>query len=116
MDGDGINKKIIILFAGIISILIIVSFITGNFWLWNGWDTPSPPSAFIVEQDIENKTLTVISVKETGLSWENVELFEGSATLPNGTIEINDVITNCSGNVVLVWKITGIVIANFDFE
>ena len=42
----------------------------------------------------------------------NLKILQGSDTLPNGTIEINDVITDCSGNVVLVWG--GTLIADFE--
>jgi hypothetical protein len=50
------------------------------------------------------------------LSWEDVEIFKGSATLPEGTIEINDVITDCNGELVLVWKPTASVLADVAFS
>jgi hypothetical protein len=117
MGGNRINKKILLITAGIISIVVIVSFIIGILWYRVDWGTPSPSSPFAVKQDIDNKTLIVKYVREEGLSWENVKLMnDSSASLPDGTIEVEDTITNCNGSVILVWIPNNSVIAYFDFE
>ena len=35
------------------------------------------------------------------LNWKDVEIYSGNATLPSGTIDIGDIITNCTGMVRL---------------
>lgn len=52
------------------------------------------------------------------LIWENIKLWEkkeGNATLPTGSINVGDVITNCSGQVCLIWKPSGDVFWCSDF-
>ena len=58
---------------------------------------PAPHSISFIENQ-ENKTLTVTDYSPTNatLEWNEVEITSGAATLPSGTIDVGDVITNCS--------------------
>ena len=110
------KKSIILLTTSIIIIVVIISIVIAILWnSVDGWDTQGQ-TPFLVEQNIDEKTLIVIQVKKEGLSWDDVEIFEGSANLPEGKIEINDVITDCSGHLVLVWKPTDSVLADIYFS
>jgi len=68
--------------------------------------------------DTINKTLTVTEIYAQGrtLHWPEVNITDGSATLPSGTIDVGDVITDCEGNLELIWKDTGINIISTDFS
>lgn len=60
-------------------------------WFITPHTTPSP---IVFRQ--ENNTLIVIEVKQN-LTWENFVVIRGNATLPTGTVDPGDIITNCSG-------------------
>jgi hypothetical protein len=72
----------------------------------------------IFSKDITNKTLTVTEFYSQGstLHWPQVAINNGSATLPFGTIDVGDVITNCEGYLELIWGDTGIHIISTDFN
>ena len=72
----------------------------------------------IFSKDTTNKTLTVTEIYSQGrtLYWPEVNISEGSATLPFGTIDVGDVITNCEGYLKLIWKETCNYIFSADFS
>lgn len=65
---------------------------------------PAPPEKMIIGfvRDNYNATLTVNSIHEdhSDLMWSDI-ILEGNATLPSGSIDIGDVITNCDGKINL---------------
>ena len=68
-----------------------------------------------------NDTLIVTVLQPQGITnsdlvWENVGVVRGNATLPTGHIDIEDVITNCSGYVELVWKPYNLLFWTGDFS
>ena len=50
-----------------------------------------------------NNYLMVTNVSESGVSWDNIIII-GTATKPTGTIEVGDIITDCSGEVTVAWQ------------
>jgi hypothetical protein len=65
-----------------------------------------------------DKSLTVTEIYSNGrtLYWPEIIVKNGSANLPNGTIDVGDKITNCQGFLELVWKDTNIHIYSNDFN
>jgi hypothetical protein len=99
-------KNITKIIVGIIVIVILVSVSVG-IWLYinTGWD--GLPGHFVMgcEKDLINKTLRVIIVeKPSFFNWSDIELIKGNATFPTGFIDLGDMISNCSGEVTLVYK------------
>jgi hypothetical protein len=75
-------------------------------------DTPM----FHVEIDKYNKTITIVSIeKGTDLFWSNVEVKNGTATLPAGRIEVGDVITDCIGLLDFIWTPTNTIFLQCEF-
>ena len=72
----------------------------------------------IFSKDTNSKTLTVTEIYSQGrtLHWPEVIVTNGSATLPYGTIDVGDVITDCEGHLELKWESTGIKICEEDFN
>jgi len=68
--------------------------------------------------DTINKTLTVTEIYSQGriLYWPEVNITDGSATLPYGTIDVGDVITDCEGYLKLIWKETCNYLFSADFS
>ena len=52
-----------------------------------------------------NNTITVDSISESGLSWDNIQI-TGTANKPTGFIEIGDSIAECFGTITVSWKDT----------
>ena len=46
----------------------------------------------------------LITHAPSGLSWSNVDKKNSICTLPTGTINAGDYITNCEGDIILVWR------------
>jgi len=81
-------------FISVFVILFVVILFNG-YMQANWFVTPhTDPSPIVFRQ--ENNTLIVTEVKGT-LTWDNFIVLEGNATLPSGTINLGDIITNCSG-------------------
>jgi len=79
---------------------------------WNGTTLPGiwtftedsikdVPDIGFVKVEVNNY-LMVTSVSESGLSWDNIQI-TGIAIKPTGTIEVGDLITKCSGKVIISW-------------
>jgi hypothetical protein len=68
--------------------------------------------------DTVNKTLTVNEIYSDGITlyWPEVTVNDGSATLPFGTIDVGDVITDCEGYLELIWSDTGNHLFSIDFN
>ncbi|GEM_PF-3007298 len=99
-------KKITKIIVGIVVIVVLVS--TGILAYINfGISGDSPLFRMECKIDLTNKTLTLIHFTGNSVNWSDVEMTKGSATLPTGTIDIGDVITNCSGVVTLLSKSDG---------
>jgi hypothetical protein len=110
-------KKITKIIVGLLVIVVLVSvgILAYNYF---GIDSEGgPPFSWECKKDLTNKTLTLIRIVNTGnfVNWSDVEITRGSATLPTGTIDEGDVITNCGGVVTLVYKL-GPGIGYWNFE
>ena len=72
----------------------------------------------IFSVDSIKKTLTVEEIYSNGrnLHWPEIIITDGSATLPYGTIDVGEKITDCEGHLVLKWKDTGNLIFSTDFN
>jgi hypothetical protein len=67
--------------------------------------------------DHVNKTLTVSEIySDRPCHWPEVVITNGNASLPFGTIDVGDKITNCEGYLELKWNNTGIHIWSADFS
>ena len=84
-------------------------------------DHPTITMDFI--QDTNSGTLTVKSIETQfisgSLNWEGFRIdnvhYSGNATFPSGTVDIDDVITNCTGNICLICDTYNIIIGYWDF-
>jgi len=64
--------------------------------------TTHVPDIDFIHDDVA-KTLMVNKISESELNWDNIQI-TGIAIKPTGTIEVGDVITGCSGTVIVSWK------------
>lgn len=78
-------------------------------------NTHTPVIGF--EQDLINKTLTVISVDVDTVLWSDItEIGDGSCDpLPDGNVTIGDTLTTCAGIIALWYVPTKEVIGVFEF-
>ena len=76
-----------------------VIFLSGAMTLekFDGY-TSSPMISFDV--NTTNSNLTVNYVDQSTLNWEDFEII-GNAVIPSGQIDVGDVITNCSDNILI---------------
>ena len=99
------DKKLVTIAVIVICIVSIAVFVL--IYETNKPDDISPKTPEIeFRPDSAYLTLTVMTVnisEDTDLLWSDVSVKNGSATLPTGTIDIGDEITNCSGFIELVW-------------
>lgn len=69
-----------------------------------------------VEIDKYNKTITIRNIGEgVDLFWYNVDLVNGSATLPEGAIDEGDTITDCIGKLDFMWIPTNEIFLHSEF-
>jgi hypothetical protein len=71
---------------------------------------------FILSRNNETKTLTIETVKNEDLYWEDTEICSGEAILPDGIIEEGDIIYNCKGNISIRHIPSNIIIGGFNFD
>jgi len=83
----------------VIAISIILVTVGWSILIFNSSEVDQPVP-FELEMNQNERTLTVGAVY-LNMEWENIEIYEGEAKLPSGPIKLNDVITNCYGNVSL---------------
>jgi len=78
---------------------------------------PSETPDISFEMDMENNTLTVISVSPEDVLWTDInQIGSGSCDpLPTGNVTVGDEITNCAGIIVLRYVPTDDVLGIFDF-
>lgn len=114
------NKTIIILVVAVIAIAAI-GFLIATRWVaqeiyedvadMTGTPAEGPSVTYDVDLIAGTMTITSIEGDPEELLWSNVELadiyVEFQATLPIGTIDEGDVITDCEGPILLIWKPTG---------
>lgn len=68
--------------------------------------------------DLENNTLTVVYVNPDNVLWSDLDQI-GSGNcdpLPTGNVTVGDIITNCSGTIVIRYIPTNEVIGVFEFQ
>ena len=71
---------------------------------------------------IQNKNTLIVTIAElisptTGcLDWSNVDKGDSRCDLPSGFIHAGDIITNCSGTVILRWIPTNTLINFWNFR
>jgi hypothetical protein len=113
------NIKIIVLLLVVFIILYFLHITIGDRFE-DQYDDSSydGETQIIFSIDQINKTLTVTEIYAQGrtLHWPEVNITDGFAILPSGTIDVGDVITDCEGNLELIWKDTGIRIFSTDFS
>ena len=66
--------------------------------------------------DKASKTLTVQKTYDDSLNWQKTEICSGKATLPTGTVQVGDVVTNCEGNLSLRHIPTSVLFGAYDFK
>lgn len=81
------------------------------YYYWLAGVVPNPTILFDQGENI----LLVRSIDSTGLFWEDMQII-GTATLPTGSINAGDKITDCSGTVTIVYVPTNSIIGEFIFE
>ena len=113
------NTKIILLVVIIviaaISVLLATRWIAQEVYEDVADMVGAPPEAPSVTYEVDKTAGTIIITSIEGnseeLLWSNVELadiyVEFQAILPTGTIDEGDVITDCEGPVLLIWKPNG---------
>jgi hypothetical protein len=104
------SKKKKFTLAAIICIIFLIFFIWWAIYISaNNWvDRPEkcfPSICF--NENFENKTLTLAVAEGCGLTksdfvWENIEI-KGNGTKPTGEMQPGNIITNCSGEVSIIW-------------
>ncbi len=80
--------------------------------------TPPETPTILFDQNNDNNTLTVLDISMENIYWEDIENI-GSGTcdpLPPNNITIGDMITNCTGIIVLRYTITDGIIGVYEFD
>jgi hypothetical protein len=114
------KKTKILLTILIVTILVIAAGTFAYVWL-NGistcCDDTDYPSIYCI-QDSTNKTLRITGIENAPnyFNWSDIEVTLGNATLPTGTIDVGDIITNCSGTVVLVYEPYYVALSSWTFN
>ena len=112
-------KQLLLLIIGVIIIFIII--VLSKRWIAEKvfeevsdviGPSPvnnAPPVTYEKNETARTITITSIEGEPDELLWSNVELYNPQdmysmeATLPNGTIDVGDVITDCDGLIFLMW-------------
>jgi hypothetical protein len=78
---------------------------------------PSEPTVYFAQNTV-NRTLTVMSVAPATLLWSDIDqIGAGSCDpLPGGNIMVGDVITNCTGIIVLRYVPLNEILGVFEFD
>lgn len=66
--------------------------------------------------DKASKTLTVQKIYDDSLNWQKTETCSRKATLPTGSIQVGNVVTNCEGNLSLRHIPTNVLFGAYDFK
>ena len=112
-------KKLTKIIVGIIIVIILVSISMVVYikYTTGGWDSYHTHFVMYCEKDSTNNTLRVTSVEKLSYyEWNEIEVILGNATLPTGTIDMGDLITNCSEVVKLVYNPSSTFLGEWDFE
>ena len=117
------TKKIIGIFGTIVIILVIVLAIYSTIDNDNSSEdkhrTGDKSLFLFFEKDVDAKTLTLIDMPSwaNDLNWNDIELIEdvGNAILPNGIIQEGDIISNCTGNISIIYKPNEQPLGEYDF-
>jgi hypothetical protein len=87
-----------------------------------GYIHPTPPQpqqpTIVFNQDLINRTLTVLSVTPATIFWSDIDqIGAGNCDpFPNGNVTVGDVITNCTGIIVLRYIPLNEVLGVFEFD
>jgi hypothetical protein len=119
------EKKIKIILLIVIIIIAVISVLLATRWIafetykqvsemvGSAPEKYAPNVTYEKNETARTITITLIEGEPGELLWSNVELYNPNnmysmeATLPNGTIDVGDVITDCDGLIWLRWKPTG---------
>ena len=116
------NIKIIALLLVVFVILYALHVTIGDrFGSQEDYSDYTDSLNIIFETDTLNNILTVSDLYPEDQEWHwpqvsLISLDNGSATLPHGTIEVGDQITDCKGYFRLEWETTGNTITTADFR
>ena len=106
------NKKILLAIAIVVILFIFfytyVSLSHGPHYIHS-----SPTINF--QPDYSAGTLTVLAADPADILWEDIVVYSGNATLPSGTVKYDDVIIDCSGQVILRFDQENINLGEWDF-
>lgn len=118
------NKNKQLLLVIVVAVIIFIIIILAKHWYGEkvfeevsdviGPDPVNNAPSVTYEKNETARTITITSIEgePEELFWSNVELYNPQdlywmkATLPNGTIDAGDVITDCEGLIFLMWKPT----------
>lgn len=112
------TKELMILIVGLmLAVIIIIGLVNSN----EPVKKTCTDKPFSLESDLDNRTLTVSSIDTScdNLNWENVVVDKGinaAIIFPTGGIKIGDIITNCSGEIVLIWEPTKVKVGVYFFD
>jgi hypothetical protein len=106
------NKGLVMVIVGIMSLNIMLSGCIDNNTITSLSLDDFPP---IIIFDKKDDTLMVLA-SGSDLNWSNVEITSGQCEIPSGSISAGDKVTNCTGNLVLIWNPSNTVIGEWDFR
>jgi len=85
----------------LVTAIILCFFLIGGYSTYNEYYIRYTLPSFEFQPDATNNSLTLIEFNpgdfENYLTWDDIVVTQGNATLPSGHIRQGDVITNCSG-------------------
>jgi hypothetical protein len=114
------RAKIIITVVIVTCLVVPLAYVIYDYQgLFINGETPpeTPPLPTIVfTMDKNNRTLTVKTIEPTAVNWASLKIGPGNATLPSGIIKQGDVITNCSGHLILFYHATNYKFGEWDFS
>ena len=118
---DKQTKTIVLIVVAVVIIFVLYfAFVT---YQYVSEELPGPkdmPTWMKFNIDKSEKTIIVEYIeaesKYLPLSWSDISITNGTATLPIGTIDIGDTITNCGGNLEFIYEPDNTFLFRFDFE
>ncbi len=108
------DKTALIIVIVLAVVIIIPIAIAATVYVYVSGMIGSGPSLDYLQMAKENNTLVVTYVYPSDLQWSMISV-SGHASLPSGSIDEGDIITDCSGTVRLSWKSSNRLIGSWIF-
>jgi len=106
------EKSTVIVIISLITLNVLLSGCIENNALVSMELEEIPPIIIFDKKD----DFLLVLIASPNINWSNVNIKSGECNLPSGHIRAGDIVTNCTGYLVLVWIPNNSVIGEWDFR